>query len=286
MSGTGRLLSPLVVLSWWANCLALDCLERLRAQPRERSIYVLQAGKSAEQKARFRACLPPGIIELDHPAHLPGEHSRVVQYVAFEQLAEQHGLWLVDHDVFFQADLEGWLQEMDTFLQNEGACLCLPRRQPGTPANTSPLFWLSPQRWPKGTPGIDPVPFQERDESRRPDLYRGRLALSMPQKDTLMLAKEALQERGMVRYYPLWAEPGEAALPLLPEHAHLGGLSLFASQLPVELYQTLDWFRGWMQQTVEGFSRYYAACPPAWLAVEDPILLQRLEEYQEFVHGG
>ena len=45
--------SPLVVTSWWSNSLGLTCLHRLAADNPRRPIYVVQAGKSAEQMARF-----------------------------------------------------------------------------------------------------------------------------------------------------------------------------------------------------------------------------------------
>lgn len=284
--------SSLVVISWWSNCLALDCLDKLLAFTTHRPIYVVQVGKSPEQKARFRARLPERVVELDYPENLPGEHSRVIYTVAFSLLAAQAGIWLVDHDVFFQAGLEDWLDAADDHLAQGEACLCLPRREPGNPANTNPLFWLSPRRWPAEIDCIDPIPFQMRDESRRPDLFRSQLSLVMPQKDTLMQAKEMLEPRGMVSFYPLNAGPGRAErvnsvtcpLESLPVHRHLGGLSLFASQVPADLYQQLDWFRCWVQETVSKFVQFYETCPSEWLDSEDPVLIQRLGEYREFVH--
>ena len=288
-----RSISPLLVISWWSNCLALDCLDHLVVHTTHRPVYVLQVGKSPEQKARFRASLPGRVVELEYPENLPAEHSRVIQYAAFHLLGEESGLWLVDHDVFYQAGLDDWLEAADHTHKEVETLLCLPRREKGNPANTSPMFWLAPRGWPAELYCIDPVPFHARDESRRPDLFRSRLELVMPQKDTLMQAKEALEARGRVCFYPVGNQSARAGstpekdmhLAGLPEHSHLGGLSLFTNQIPTELYRQVDWFRQWMRQTVEKFVQFYAACPPARLALEDPILIQRVGEYQEFVYG-
>ena len=36
-----------------------------------------------------------------------------------------------------------------------------------------------------------------------------------------------------------------------------------------------------MAHYVQGFTRFYAACRPEWVEVEDPVLLQRLAAYQQ-----
>jgi hypothetical protein len=114
----------------------------------------------------------------------------------------------------------------------------------------------------------------------------------MPQKDTLMQAKEELEAMGLVKFYPVRTEPNQGdkthkvinTMEPLPEHCHFGGLSLFTNDIPEDLYQQLGWFRLWMNETILKFIQFYATCPQEWLAIEDPVLIQRINEYQEFVH--
>jgi hypothetical protein len=40
-----------------------------------------------------------------------------------------------------------------------------------------------------------------------------------------------------------------------------------------------------MRVTVQRFTEFYATCPADWLAIEDPLLLERLHEFQEAVHA-
>ena len=76
--------SDLVVISWWSNCLGLACLHNLATYTRNRNIYVVQVGKTEQQKERFRPHLPPGVEELPYPPDRSAEDWRVREAVAAE----------------------------------------------------------------------------------------------------------------------------------------------------------------------------------------------------------
>lgn len=260
--------SAVVVISWWSNCLGLTCLHYLVEHTQQREIYVVQAGKSAEQKARFSRRLPPGVHELHYANNLPGEHCRIVETVARNLLNHCNGLWFFDHDAFILDDLESWLAQIDKHL--EATACCLAHRQQTGPALTSPIFWLSPTRFPVGMPGFEPIPFKATKTALRPDLFRAPAELSMPEKDTLVAAREFLLARNMVYEFPLQS---------FPRHTHLGGLYMFAGEiLPPS-------FNQWMRERVEKFTAFYAGCPPAWVAEEDTVLLHQLQEFQRAVNS-
>ncbi|HJW89098.1 MAG TPA: hypothetical protein VJ436_00510 [Anaerolineales bacterium] len=282
--------SKIVVISWWSNCLALACLHRLVELVDARQIYVVQVGKPIQQRELFRINLPTRVTELGYPPGGPAEHSRVLEWVSLHALRSEAGLWFIDHDVIIEADiatdhnvsglgcLETWLQAADQFLGREKLSLFLPSLN-ANPAITQPAFWLSPARWPDFTPAFDPIPFEARLESCRPDVYRHDGNLRMPVKDTLIAAREALMQRGLVGFFPLNPLDGQASnLQPFPPHIHLGGLSLFSGPvLPPQ-------FTEWMERTVKGFNEFYEHCPAEWLAIEDPVLLERLAEFSKALH--
>jgi hypothetical protein len=274
------ILSRIVVISWWSNCLGLTCLHHLAAHTRLRAISVVQVGKSAKQRERFREHLPAGITELPYPEEAPAEHARVLADVSLRQLRSERGVWFVDHDVFLHADWEAWLLAADEGFSASEACLCLPRLPVHVPAITQPAFWLSPARWPASITSFDPIPFEARAESRRPDLFHHSGDLRMPVKDTLVQARDELAAWGRTGDFPLDAE-GAAGLarPSFPAHTHLGGLHLFTGpKLPAA-------FDAWVQATVTRFTDFYAHCPAEWLVVEDPELLRRLRQFQGLVYA-
>jgi len=259
--------SALVVISWWSNCLGLQCLHDLARRAKDRQIYVLQVGKSAAQKARFRRHLPAGVRELDYPAGRPAEHGKVVEAVVRQYLPAQAGLWFFDHDLFFREPLAPWLAALDR--RFEASNCCLGHMATGNNLSiTCPAFWFSPARLPVEAPGLAATPYEPMAASRRPDLHRFGADLRLPEKDTLVLAREFLAARGMS--YQL---PPES----LPRHEHLGGLYLLAIE---SLPAALD---DWVVACVTRFAAFYAACPPAWLEIEDPALLQRLAELRQVV---
>jgi hypothetical protein len=271
--------SDLVVISWWSNCLGLACLHRLVEHTKNRNIYVVQAGKPEGQRERFRQNLPLHVKELPYPPERSGEDWRVREAVARELLGDREGLWFVDHDLFAQEDCESWLEEMDHGLEGSKICLCHPLPWRG-PSITNPAFWLSPPRFPAGMPGFARVPYQEDAAASRP--YAPRLGAStpliMPEKDTLVAAMEFLQTLDMVWGFPL----AEAArLPggpsAFPRHEHLGGLYTFTGMVPPPA------LHDWLARCIEQFTRFYAACPPAWVSIEDPVLMQRLEQFRQAI---
>ena len=232
--------SPLVVTSWWSNSLGLTCLHRLAGHALRRPIYLVQAGKSAEQMARFRALMPPGVTELTYPEALPADDSRIREYIALTLLREFPGAWFIDHDAFFHEDPEAWFGQADAWFGAGDICLAIgePRDGPGI---TQPAYWLSPNRWPQGLSSFDPVPFSEKPHVRRPDLARTDGDLVQPLKDTLVQVREELAGRGLAGWFPLTAEAAARhVLPPFPRHTHLGGLHLYTGPVPAGGLAELD----------------------------------------------
>jgi hypothetical protein len=267
--------SSIVVTSWWSNCLALASLHRLVDLGCERELYVVHAGKSAEQMARFRALMPRGVVELMYPEDLPADDSPMREYIALTLMRQAGGVWFVDHDTFFEAPHEPWFAEADRWFNESDNCLCIgePRGGPGV---TQPAYWLSPVRWPSGLSSFDPIPFKEKAYVRRPDLHRHDGGLIMPIKDTLGQVRDELLARGLAATYPLTGDAAMThALSPFPEHAHLGGIHLYTG--PANL-PGLD---AWTRSTVSRFEQFFASCPADWLEVEDPELLRRHREFSE-----
>lgn len=267
--------SVVVVTSWWSNCLALHCLHTLSARVADRPIFVMQAGKSARQMELFRQFLPAGVVELHYPSHLAADDSRMREYLALTVLADTEGAWFLDHDMAFLGPYEPWLRQADTYFGDAGGCIAVgaPRRGFGV---TQPAYWLSPARWPRDVASFDPIPFHEKPHARRPDLFCHDGELVKPEKDTLVQAYEELRARGLALTFPLTTdEARQHALPAFPSHTHIGGIHLYTG--PV----TDARFAGWFEHTVNHFARFYASCPPEWLAIEDPALWRRHQAYSE-----
>ena len=272
--------SDLVVISWWSNCLGLTCLHNLATHTRDRRIYVVQVGKPEEQKDRFRALVPPAVEELSYPPDRPAEDWRVREAVARELLGDREGVWFIDHDLFVQEDCDGWLDDMDRRFEQSDVCLCHPWPMRG-PAITNPAFWLSPVRFPPGMPSFARLPYQEEPVASRPYALRQSAALIMPEKDTLVAAMEFLQERGLVSRFPIGEGGRVTGGPApFPRYEHIGGLYTFTGEVPPEALHE------WVARCVGRFTAFYAACPPAWVSVEDPVLMERLEEFRQAVSGG
>ena len=269
--------SDLVVISWWSNSLGLACLHGLVQHVRDREIYVVQAGKTEDQKERFRAHLPPSVQELPYASERSAEDWRVREAVARELLVDRDGLWFIDHDLFLQEDGTGWLADMDRRLQGTNICLCHPAPVRG-PSITNPAFWLSPARFPPEMPSFARLPYQPDPVANRPYAPRAQTPrpLVLPEKDTLVAVMEFLQPRGMVLGFPLSVRDSTTDGPApFPRFRHVGGLYTCTGHLPPEpLHQ-------WTARCVEQFSAFYESCPPAWVDVEDPVLLRRLDEFRQ-----
>ncbi|MCB8945642.1 MAG: hypothetical protein H6658_17975 [Ardenticatenaceae bacterium] len=261
--------SSLVVTSWWSNCLGLRCLHNLVAYAPTRDIFVMQAGKSPQQMQYFRDYMPEEVTELHYPDHLAADDSPMREYLALTLMRDEKGVWFIDHDTFFYEDCRAWLEQADNYFAQSGCCFCigLPRNGGGV---TQPAYWLSPARWPTGLSSFDPIPFREKALSRRPDLHLNNGDLIMPQKDTLVQVRDELDVYGLVGSFPLtMEEAAQHPLSVFPKHGHIGGIYLYTG--PV-----LDArFDDWMHYTVTEFERFFATCPPEWLAIEEPELLRR-----------
>ena len=253
--------SAVVLISWWSNCLAWACLNSLDDAVRARDTYVVQVGKSPSQRAAFSRQLPAWVRELPYDPDAPAEHSKVVEHIALGELAEQDGVWFIDHDVIMHADLDPWLSLIEDDVTESNVCLC---HAPGRHrAITQPAFWMSPSGWPHGMPPLDPVPFEALATARRPDMFPSDGRLVMPQKDTLVSASEALAAMGRMTTFR-WP---------FPPHEHLGGLSLFASE-------TVPPDDVWVSATIRRFNAFFQSCPSEWLAGEDVTLLQRVRKLE------
>lgn len=253
--------SELVVVSWWANCLALRCLHCLVAATEKRQIHFVQVGKSSEQRERFRRLVPAETNELEYDEELAGEHSKVLAHLVNGALRDSLGVWFVDHDLFFTSGTEEWLSRLDARLGDSRVCLA--RKHPSGPAITSPLLWISPRRLPSSIPSFDPVPFRASRASRRPDLYLARASPRMPTQDTLVAVELHLRAQGLAQTFD------EAELP---EHQHLGGLYALALDRAQELPQE------WLRASVVRHRDFLESCPSTWQRAEDPALVRRLRE--------
>ena len=277
--------TPIVVISWWSNCLALACMQRLMQFARDREIVLVQVGKSDEQKKKLRHLLPPGIVELEYPPEPPVEHSRVIRYLVKEALPHEAGLWFFDHDLFLLEATENWLQQVETDLDRSDRVLALPQHEIKTPSITIPLFWVSPMRWPGDLEGFDPVPFNALMSAKHPYQHRSEFSLRLPRMDTLEQACAFLEEDDSVAHFPM-NDHLNGNFPPFPAHYHLGGLNLFSYAIPGSVNELNPGLQKWIQRTTMDFSQFFADCPEDWLAIEDPVLLNRVLEYQELINAS
>lgn len=254
--------NDLVVISWWSNALGLACVHHLQRRVADRQIHVVQVGKSEQQKSLFRMRLPSGVREILYPVGEPAEHFRVLDYLVRNTFHTSDGVWFVDHDFIVTEDLEPFLETMETAFGANGTSLCHTQSDY---AITCPFFWVSPVSLPENRPAFDPIPpMAISSVSQRPDIFRAKPDLINPQKDTLVCLSEFLAEQNRVAHFTLDA---------LPEHDHLGGLSIFSAEL---LSSSFD---GYVRDRVKAFQSFFDACPPEWLGIEDPVLLARINEF-------
>lgn len=300
--------SDLVVISWWSNALGLACLHSLARYAPDRKVYLVQAGKPEAQRQRFREALmrsalganvlftaavafTANVEELPYPAGASGEDWRVRETVARELLGEHQGLWFFDHDLFLQEPAEPWLADMDRRFADSDCCLCHP--QPSTPkpstlgrrrgpSITNPAFWLSPARFPAGMPSFARVPYRPDPVASRPydppPAPSAGAAPILPAKDTLVAVMEFLQERGQVCGFPTNEAdrvPGGPAP--FPRAEHIGGLYTFALLPALMEGDPPPDLVAWLGRCAAQFQAFYDTCPPEWLAIEDPVLLRRIQ---------
>jgi len=269
--------SIFVVSSWWSNCLALTCLHRILAFAPGREICVIQAGKSDLQMDRFREFLPGKVKELQYPSHIAPDDSAMREYLATDALRDREGAWFFDHDTFLLTPADQFFDAADERFSNSNVCLCTRSAMPGDGV-TQPAYWLSPLRWPKGLSSFDPLPFQPRPYTRRPDICRHDGNLTLPGKDTLVQVREELEAMNMAGTFP--AEGNETAhhfLPSFPQHIHIGGLHLYTGPAHPRASSPPAFLR-WRYHVLMSFDAFFRNCPREWLAIEDPELLRRHEE--------
>jgi hypothetical protein len=277
--------SVIVVSSWWSNCLAITCLHRLMAFVHARDIYVIQAGKSDEQMARFRLLMPEGVTELPYPAHIALDDSAMREYLAQEALKDQEGAWFIDHDAFLLSPADSFFDLVDLRLSNSNVCLSTrsPRQGMGI---TQPAYWLSPLRWPKGLSSFAPIPFQPRPNTRRPDLHQHDQNLALPGKDTLVQVREELAAMNKVADFAIEnADARDGFLPPFPPHIHLGGLHLYTGTTKIHA-DTPPSFWDWRNHTLRTFDAFFRNCPQEWLGIEEPELLCRHQEMMQNLEEG
>ncbi len=266
--------SDLVVISWWSNCLALYCLQQLARYVHGRRVYVVQVGKSEEQKRLFRYYMPSDLVELSYEEGR-GEWDWVVrETVGRELLASVEGLWFVDHDFFLLEDGSAWWDEMDRRLEGPAFCLAHAERELGQSV-TDPLFWISPRRLPTDIPGFAPL---AADPGTLSDPSRGNPgsgATGVPRWETMAYMAHALRARKQVLTFPVGGNTTvDGGPPALPKHQHLGGLYMFLHQsLPEELAERMSSYR-------EAYRSFYKGCPPQWRSIEDPRLKERLRRHR------
>ena len=267
--------SDIIVISWWSNCLGLACLHGLIRYVKNRRIFVIQTGKKRKQRKSFTNALPTGVIELSYPPFQFHQHWRVCEIVVNRLCSNYAGLWFFDHDLFFNQDVDPWLDWMDERFDRSSACLSYPG-DVESGSITTPAFWISPQRMPDDAPGFSPKPPMKKFNARRPYAkQRNRLKLVKPAKDTLVVLMESLAKRGMVLPYML--HPGGEA-PHFPDHAHIGGLHLFMNaSIPGHLVDVI-------RSRVGAFKAFLSNCPEEWIQIEDPALLEKVRIF-DYLYG-
>ena len=257
------MISTLIVISWWSNCLGLKCIEKLKMFLPGRKIIVLQVGKQHAIKEKFSKSLPPDVEEIIYPKNEICSHWRVIEVVVKTILKESEGLWFFDHDVFLMQNATSWLNKMDDILGNSNVSMCLPSYNETHRSGTSPAFWISPVRLPQDTPCFSPLPLKEDQIAKKPfDRYPLHIKLNVPQYDTLMKAAEYLERSNLVSYF----DPNSQDLAF----NHLGNLNLFAfKNLP-------DNLKEFFHELNQKYRKFYSDLPPELLNSEDRILLDTI----------
>lgn len=261
--------SKIVVISWWSNCLGLECLHRLCQYTSEREIFVVQVGKQEHVRRSFRNYMPDNVTEIILPDNQNEEHWAVCEWIVRHGLAQEKGLWFFDHDFFLLESYNEWLKEMDFYLFSNRLVLAHTSKR-GKLSITNPLFWISPSRLPKLAPSFSPVPSPENKTiANTPyELADTIPILQRPEKDTLVACSEFLNRIGLVAH--LNSPNGKNKLPHLPLFQHIGGLYLLSfNKYPKFLEKDV-------QQLKNEFHKLLNTCPAEWSKSEDNVLINRL----------
>jgi len=263
--------SKIVVISWWSNCLGLECLNRLCQYASERDIFVIQVGKQEHVKRSFRNYIPDKVMEIVLPENQNEEHWAVCEWIVRHELTHEKGLWFFDHDLFLLESYNKWLKEMDFYLFSNRLVLAHTTENEKL-SITNPLFWISPSRLPKLAPGFSPIPSPENKTiAKTPYEVEDTVPiLQRPEKDTLVACSEFLKNIGLATHLNIRKSKKE--LPQLPFFHHMGGLYLLAlNKFPKFLEKDV-------QQLKNELNKILNACPAEWLKSEDNVLINKLNE--------
>jgi hypothetical protein len=261
--------SKIVVISWWSNCLGLECLHRLCQYASNRDILVIQVGKQEHVKRSFRNYMPDKVTELILPDNQNEEHWAVCEWIVRHELAHEKGLWFFDHDSFLLESYNEWLNDMDFYLLSNRFVLA-HLSENGKLSITNPLFWISPSRLPKLAPGFSPIPPPENKAIANTPFDRAETVfkLKSPEKDTMVACAEFLNNLGLVAH--LSSRNRETGIPLIPSFQHLGGLHLLT------INKTPKFLENKVQQVKKRLTAILSTCPAEWLKSEDNVLINRL----------
>jgi len=264
--------SDIVVISWWSNCLGLKCLNKLCDFTESMNIYVVQVGKTEEQKELFRYYMPNRIKEIIYPSDKSAEHWCICEYLIYQTFKTNDGLWFVDHDLFILEPFEKWLQNMDRHFEDSKICFCYPLEE-NSSSITNPAFWISPSRLPKGISSLAPIPAPKYSIANTPYKDKSSCGVVKPQKDTFILVKEELERLSLAGNYPLRTISPESTNDLqFPRYSHLGHLSIFTwENIPKHLTKMC-------KNIVSQYNAFLKECPPEWRSIEDTQLKMRLNE--------
>jgi hypothetical protein len=257
------MLSSIVVISWWSNCLGLYAIHKLIEHLPNSKIYVIQTGKNEDLKERFREFLPHEVKELFYPENEPAPHWKVLEFTVKNLLMREEGLWFFDHDTFLLENAETWMYKIERKLKKSKCLMCIADRKHYR-SLTIPAFWISPRYLPEDMQSFSPFPEYTDPIANKPFIQITTIPnLIMPQKDTLEIFIDGLMTKHQVLTYDLESD--------FPKHSHLGGLNIFVYRnLPAELKE-----HG--MQTAKKFLQFYKECPDEWLEIEDNTIMEAIE---------
>jgi len=255
--------SSIVVISWWSNCLGLYAIQKIVEHIPHAKIYVIQTGKQASLKEKFRKFLPYQAHELIYPENESAAHWKVLEYTINHLLKAEEGLWFFDHDTFLMENAENWMRRMDEQLSISKNLICIADRN-HYKSLTIPAFWVAPCGLDQSLPSFSPLPEISDIEANNPYIQITKIPeLRIPQKDTLELFVEELDVRNNVLKFDLELS--------FPKHHHLGGLNILRyKNLPNELGNI-------GLETARRFHDFYKLCPKEWITIEDQTILKSIK---------
>lgn len=279
--------STVVVVSWYSSCLGLRCIHELHRLLPARDIYVIQTGKTADQRRQFRRLLPSGVRSIPYPAVSDGQHGAVLDYTIRKALPDAEGVWFVDHDIYnIEKSLPRWIESMERRVKRSRVCLSVPRPRNMNEPLTIPFFWISPRRLPQQTPSLVSVP-SFRDSVSHKRLHNRPWAkgsfdssgqFGQPEKDTLWAALEYLKKRKLTATFQRrkrWWLPHHMNIP---RHSHFGGIWALGGLYEIDRKKAPEELRLFVRAKAAQFLHFFNECPQEWQASENPVLLDRARQ--------